>query len=195
MAKKKSIPVKLPPSVAEKALQTPKNRQTTDLKSGISSSRSKPKTTVSKKEPEALRKRAEKELILERNIAQEYLDIAGVFLVGINADQEVTFINKKGCEILGYEKHEIIGRNWFDTFVPPEIRENVRDAFKKLISAEIEPVRFFENAVLTSNGTERVIAWENACNQRRSRKYYKHSQLRGRHYRAQGCRRYPDQCP
>ena len=100
--------------------------------------------------------------ILERNIAQEYLDIAGVILVGINADQEVTFINKKGCEILGYEKHKIIGRNWFDTFIPPEIRENVRDAFKKLISAEIEPVRFFENPVLTSNGTERIIAWENA---------------------------------
>jgi PAS domain S-box-containing protein len=108
------------------------------------------------------RKRAEKELIKERNTAQEYLDIAGVILVGINADEEVTLINKKGCEILGYEKHEVIGRNWFDTFVPPEIRENVRDAFKKLISAEIEPVRFFENAILTSNGTERIIAWENA---------------------------------
>jgi len=162
MAQKKSIPVKLPLSVPEKALQTPKNRQATDLKSGISSSRSKSKTTVSNKEPDTFRKRAEKELILERNTAQEYLDIAGVILVGINADQEVTFINKKGCEILGYEKHEVIGRNWFDTFVPSEIRENVRDAFKKLISAEIEPVRFFENTVLTSNGTERIIAWENA---------------------------------
>jgi len=161
MAQKKSIPVKLPLSVAEKALQTLKNRQTTDLKPGISSSRSKSKTNVSNKEPDALRRRAEKELIYEKNIAQEYLDMAGVILVGINSDEEVTFINKKGCEILGYEKHEIIGKNWFDTFIPSEIRENVRDAFKKLISARIEPVRFFENAVLTSNGIERIIAWEN----------------------------------
>jgi PAS domain S-box-containing protein len=161
MAQKKSIPVRLSQSVAEKALQTLKNRQTTDLKPGLSSSRSKSKTTTSNKEPDTFHKRAEKELILERNIAQEYLDIAGVFLVGINADQEVTFINKKGCEILGYKKHEVIGRNWFDTFIPSEIKENVRDAFKKLISAKIEPVKFFENAVLTSNGTERIIAWEN----------------------------------
>jgi PAS domain S-box-containing protein len=162
MAQKKSIPVKLPLSVAEKALQTLKNRQTTDLKPGISSSRSKSKTNVSNKEPDALRRRAEKELIYEKNIAQEYLDMAGVILVGINSDEEVTFINKKGCEILGYEKHEVIGRNWFDTFIPSEMRDNVRDLFKKLISAEIEPVRFFENPVLTSNGTERIIAWENA---------------------------------
>ena len=161
MAQKKSIPVKLPLSVAEKALQTLKNRQTTDLKPGISSSRSKSKTNVSNKEPDALRRRAEKELIYEKNIAQEYLDMAGVILVGINSDEEVTFINKKGCEILGYEKNEIIGRNWFDTFIPSEIRDNVRDLFKKLISAEIEPVRFFDNPVLTSNGTERIIAWEN----------------------------------
>jgi PAS domain S-box-containing protein len=161
MAQKKSIPVKLSPSVANKAKQTLKNRQTSDLKSCVSSTRSKPKTTLNKKEPEALLKRAAKKLILERNTVQEYLDIAGVFLVGINVDQEVTFINKKGCEILAYEKHEIIGKNWFDTFIPSEIRENVRDAFKKLISAEIEPVRFFENPVLTKNGTERIIAWEN----------------------------------
>jgi hypothetical protein len=48
MAQKKSIPVKLSPSVAKKALQTKKNRLTTDLKPGISSSRSKSKTAVSK---------------------------------------------------------------------------------------------------------------------------------------------------
>ncbi len=106
-------------------------------------------------------KRTEKELIRERNAAKEYLDIAGVILVGINAKGEVILINKKGCEILGYEKHEIIGRNWFDTFIPSEIRDNVRDSFKKLVSAEIEPVRFFENPVLTSSGTEKIIAWEN----------------------------------
>ena len=67
MAKKKSIPVKLSPSVVKKALQTPKNRQTTDLKFGVSSSRSKPKTTFSNKEPEALRKRARKNYIREEH--------------------------------------------------------------------------------------------------------------------------------
>jgi PAS domain S-box-containing protein len=161
MAKKKLIPVELSLSVAEKALQAPKKRQPTDLKLGISSGRTKSKTTVSNKEPDVFYRRAEKELIFEKNMALEYLDIAGVILVGIDADEKVTFINKKGCEILGYEKHEIIGRNWFDTFIPSEIRENVRDAFKKLITAETEPVRFFENSVLTSSGTERIIAWEN----------------------------------
>jgi PAS domain S-box-containing protein len=158
MGKKKTASPKRKSSVSKRALPDKKSAKVSPLKRRELSNRSKSKSPTSE-----LRKSAEKELIRERNAAKEYLDIAGVILVGINAYEEVTLINKKGCEILGYEKHEIIGRNWFDTFVPSEIRENVRDAFKKLVSAEIEPVRFFENAVLTSNGTERIIAWENTA--------------------------------
>lgn len=157
MGKEKSVSVKKRTSVYNRALPDKKSAKVAPSKRGKPSTLSKSKSPA----PELLKK-TKKELIRERNAARECLDIAGVILVGINAKEEVILINKKGCEILGYEKHEIIGRNWFDNFVPSEIRENVRDLFNKLISEEIEPVRFFENPVLTSNGTERIIAWENA---------------------------------
>ena len=48
---------------------------------------------------------------------QTFLDIAGVILIVLNADQTVSLINKKGCEVLGYESSEIIGKNWFDNFI------------------------------------------------------------------------------
>jgi PAS domain S-box-containing protein len=156
MGKKKTAPTKRKSSVSKRALPDKKSAKVTPSKRGGLSNLSKSKSPAHN-----LLKRTEKELIRERNVAKEYLDIAGVILVGINAKGEVVLINKKGCEILGYEKHEIIGRNWFDTFIPSEIRDNVRDSFKKLVSAEIGPVRFFENPVLTSSGTERIIAWEN----------------------------------
>jgi len=156
MGKKKAVPNKMRTSVSNRALPDKKSAKVSPSKRGKPSNLSKSKSPTSD-----LRKISEKELIRERNAAKEYLDIAGVILVGINAKEEVVLINKKGCEILGYEKHEIIGRNWFDTFIPSEIRDNVRDSFKKLVSAEIGPVRFFENTVLTSSGTERIIAWEN----------------------------------
>lgn len=156
MGKEKSVPVKKRTSVYNRALPDKKSAKAAPSKRGKPSTLSKSKSPA----PELLKK-TKKELIRERNAARECLDIAGVILVGINAKEEVILINKKGCEILGYEKDEIIGRNWFDTFIPSEIRDNVRDSFKKLMSAETEPVRFFENTVLTSNGTERIIAWEN----------------------------------
>ena len=67
----------------------------------------------------------------EKNKIQNYLDIARVILVVLDANQTVSLINKKGCQILGYEEKEIIGKNWFDTFIPEGIREEVKAGFRK----------------------------------------------------------------
>ena len=107
------------------------------------------------------RKRAEEELREERDRAQKYLDVAAVMLVAIDADGKVTLINKKGCEVLGCEEKEIIGKNWFDTFLPERIRDEVKAVAAKLLAGEIEPVEYYENPVLTKSGEERIIAWRN----------------------------------
>ena len=99
--------------------------------------------------------------IKERNEAQRYLDLAGVIFVVLNAGQKVTLINKKGCTVLGYLEKDIIGKSWFDTFVPAGIRDKVKKTFGRLMSGEIEPVEYFENPVLTKKGDERTIAWHN----------------------------------
>jgi two-component system cell cycle sensor histidine kinase/response regulator CckA len=109
------------------------------------------------------RKRAEEALRRERDKAQKYLDLAGVMMVALNEEGEITLINRKGCQILGYEKEEeLIGRDWFDTCVPPQIREEVRSVFEQLMKAEVEPVEFYENPVLTISGEVRIVAWHNA---------------------------------
>jgi PAS domain S-box-containing protein len=97
----------------------------------------------------------------EKNKIQNYLDIAGVILVVIDANQTVSLINKKGCEILGYDEEEIIGKKWFDTFIPEKNRDGVRASFEKLMKGEIETAEYFENPILTRNGEERVIGWHN----------------------------------
>ncbi len=97
----------------------------------------------------------------EKDNAQSYLDIAGVMIVVINADQKISLINRKGCEMLGYGEREIIGENWFDTFVPEAVREESRDRFSRLVSKEIELFEDHQNLVLTKGGVERTIAWHN----------------------------------
>ncbi len=97
----------------------------------------------------------------QKNKLQIYLDTSAVMVVILNPDQRVNLINKKGCEILGYREEEIIGKNWFDKFLPERLRESVKPAFSKLMAGEIKPVEYYENEVLTRSGEERLIAWYN----------------------------------
>ncbi|MEW6108119.1 MAG: PAS domain S-box protein [Nitrospirota bacterium] len=107
------------------------------------------------------RKQAEDALIIERDKAQKYLDVAGVIFLVINADETVGLINKKGCDILGYPEEEITGKNWFDTFIPGRVREEIRSVYKKIIAGETAIYEKFRNPVLTGNGNERIIEWSN----------------------------------
>ena len=107
------------------------------------------------------RRRAEEEIRKERDKAQKYLDIAGVMIVAIDVDQKITLVNKTCCKVLSCGEQEIIGKNWFDTFIPERIRDEVKTVFKKLMAGEIEPVKSFENPILTMRGEERLIAWHN----------------------------------
>lgn len=107
------------------------------------------------------RDKHKQELGLEEKKAQTYLDLAGIIFVALDTEQKVTLINKKGCQILGYKENEIIGKNWFDNFVPTRIAPKVKTAFKQLMTGEIEPVEHFENPVITKSGEERTIVWHN----------------------------------
>jgi len=105
--------------------------------------------------------RTERALKTERDRAQQYLDVVGVIILALNADGEVALVNPKGCEVLGYAQEEIVGKNWFDTFLPEEHRDAVAEVFRRLMRGEIEPVEYFENPVLTATGEQRTIAWHN----------------------------------
>ena len=107
------------------------------------------------------RKRAEELLRKERDRAQKYLDVAGVMLVAIDSEQRVGLINKKGCEILGYNEDEIVAKNWFENFLPKRIKEEVKGVFNKLLCGEADAPEYYENPILTKDGAERLIAWHN----------------------------------
>lgn len=108
------------------------------------------------------RDRREEELRRQRDEAKYYFDFAGVMLVVIDADERISTVNRKASEILGYTADEIVGRNWFDLAIPERVREDVRGAFRKLIAGQVEPVEYFQNPVVTRDGSERLILWHNS---------------------------------
>jgi len=82
--------------------------------------------------------------------------------VALDASGRVTLINKKGCEILGYDEKQTLGKNWFNHFITEAHREEVKDVFQKLMKGEIELFEYFQNPVINKSGDERFIAWHSA---------------------------------
>jgi PAS domain S-box-containing protein len=97
----------------------------------------------------------------ERDRAQQYLDTAGVILVALNKQGEITLINRKGREILGYTEEQLIGQHWFKTYLPAESADQVYRVFQQLMTGEIASLDRYENPVVTRSGEQRLIAWYN----------------------------------
>jgi len=104
------------------------------------------------------RKRAVATIQEERDRAQQYLDIAEVILLALDMEGRITLINRKGCSTLGWEEHELLGRNWVDTCLPVRLRDKIRTAFHNLLTGDFS---YIENEVLTKSGEERMIGWRN----------------------------------
>ena len=102
------------------------------------------------------------QLLEEKDRAQRYLDTAGTIFVVLDREGRVSLINRKGCTLLGYKKESsVIGRNWFDEFVPRRNRMKVKKEFYRLISGKISGEDYYENSVLTKKSGERLILWHN----------------------------------
>jgi PAS domain S-box-containing protein len=99
----------------------------------------------------------------EKDTAQKYLDIAGIIFLVIKADGTVGLINRKGCEILGFDEKEIVGKNWFDNFVPERDRNSGKATLWKMVAGETPASASFEKSILTRNGEERIIQWQNTA--------------------------------
>ncbi|HXH06031.1 MAG TPA: PAS domain S-box protein [Vicinamibacterales bacterium] len=104
-------------------------------------------------------KRLQAQFVEKSRRAQQYLDVAGVMLVGLDMEGRVTLVNRKGCEILGRDEHAILGRPWAETFLPESVRDSLRTLHARVLAGAEPPPPYLEYPVLTADGRERLIAW------------------------------------
>jgi len=102
------------------------------------------------------------ELKFEKDRMQNYLDISGCIIVALNRDGTVKLANRKCCQLLGYTEHEMIGMNWFEFILPEEDQERVALVFENIVNDNLEPVKVFENSILTKSKEKRLILWNNS---------------------------------
>ena len=98
-------------------------------------------------------------LIQERNLARKYIDVAGSPMLTIGRDLNVYLVNRKTCKILGYDKEDIVGKNWFDMFIPKDEVNKQREYFLELLKEPVELPDTIQNTVLTKSGDRKLIEW------------------------------------
>lgn len=103
----------------------------------------------------------EKKLLKERNRVRQYLDIVDVIILVLDADGNIVLINKKGLELLSYGKTELVGKNWFESCLPADIRLGLWAKFEAGILHDKPFPTFHENQVKTKAGVLRTISWHN----------------------------------
>lgn len=108
------------------------------------------------------RKHAEQALQAEKEKAQQYFDVAEVLMIVIDANFKISLINRKGAEILGYEKEKLIGKDWFQMCIPGKNRKSLQSVFKKILSGDKHLFLYYENPVVTKGGREKTILWRNS---------------------------------
>ncbi|RFC40238.1 MAG: PAS domain S-box-containing protein/diguanylate cyclase (GGDEF) domain-containing protein, partial [Candidatus Nitrotoga sp. CP45] len=106
-----------------------------------------------------------------KKIAQElheserrFSDLLGnVELISMMLDCEgrVTYCNQFLLRLTGWQLGEVIGRNWFELFVPPEFNY-LKNSFFAMLLANQPEARHHENEMLTRSGERRLIRWNNS---------------------------------
>jgi PAS domain S-box-containing protein len=96
----------------------------------------------------------------ERTRAHLYFQMAGVMLVVLDQDGNITRLNQKGHEILEYPDGELLGEHWFQTCVPVDEREPLWSRFLKLMAGDQSLVMADESLVVTRTGHQRLMAWQ-----------------------------------
>jgi PAS domain S-box-containing protein len=90
------------------------------------------------------------DLMVNVNLISVMLDVKG----------NIIFCNNFLLELTNYSAGEIMGKNWFDLFLPPDVRTNVRKRFAEVIKGKKTPENH-ENEILTKSATRLIISWNN----------------------------------
>jgi len=96
-----------------------------------------------------------------KETAESYLNISAELIFRLDAQGTITLMNDSGHRLLDYNPRELIGKNWFDTCLPKNIRSEIWAVFQKLMNGDIANVAIYENNIITKNGNIRSLLWHN----------------------------------
>lgn len=74
--------------------------------------------------------------IHDNNLIQQSFDVVSIFVTAIDTNGNISLINKRGATLLGYEKMDIISKNFIKEFITEEKQARAQNIFHKIIRGE-----------------------------------------------------------
>ena len=108
----------------------------------------------------ARRRSVESELAKEHEFAEMVLQTAEAIVLVLDPIGRISRFNNYLAEITGHTLDEVQDHDWFDTFIPLEERERIRDVFVRTLAEQRS--RGILNSILTKSGGRREIRWSNS---------------------------------
>lgn len=105
------------------------------------------------------RKLAEAKLIASETQFRELMEKINLVAVIINTNGIITFCNDYLLKLSGYQRDELLGKNWFDTMLPKS-KIRIREILEEGVKNGEMPLRF-KNAIITKDNRLLDIAWSN----------------------------------
>ena len=106
------------------------------------------------------RKLAERALQISENRYRDLLTTMELLAVIQDRDGCVTFCNDFLLARTGYRREEVLGKNWFELFIPVDIRSELRSSYNvRVNTSRIDP--YHENDILARDGHHLTIRWNN----------------------------------
>ena len=106
------------------------------------------------------RKQVEEALKASKKFAENIIETANTLIITLNAEANIKTFNKYAEELTGYKKAEVIGKNWFDLFIPQRDKAAIQDIFQEVFKTNLDASQS-ENYILLKDGQERLISWRN----------------------------------
>jgi diguanylate cyclase (GGDEF)-like protein/PAS domain S-box-containing protein len=99
-------------------------------------------------------------VLMARDRAQSYVDVASALLVILYADGTISVLNRYGREMLDDPRGELIGANWVEAVIPSDERADAGAVLERLVGGGEEAVERFEGQIVTRRGRRRHVAWQ-----------------------------------
>jgi diguanylate cyclase (GGDEF)-like protein/PAS domain S-box-containing protein len=99
-------------------------------------------------------------VLMARDRAQSYVDVASALLVILYGDGTISVLNRYGRDVLEDPRGELIGANWVEAVIPSDERADARAVLERLVGVGDEAVERFESQIVTLRGRRRNVAWQ-----------------------------------
>ncbi|MBY5311022.1 PAS domain S-box protein [Aphanizomenon flos-aquae CCAP 1446/1C] len=87
------------------------------------------------------------------------LENVQLIVIGLDANANVDYANPFFLQLTGYTQSEVLGKNWFNNFLPQSQQNLVEICFQEVIEKNFHP--HYQNQILSKSGEELMIAWSN----------------------------------